>query len=117
MEWIPNTSQLFQFNKLIQQNPECKFKIGLDSCMVNQTRKFGKFSTFQEMSIDTCESGRMSVYVTPNMRLVPCSFADHRRHGVSLRDKSIEDVWNNSSPFRQCRYRLKLHPDICPYEY
>jgi len=116
LHWIPKTSQLLQFSNLLRK-PKCKFKVGLDSCMVNKTKKFVKFSPLQKMSIDTCESGRMSVYVTPDMKLVPCSFADHEKYGTSIRDKSIEEVWNNSSPFIICRRQLRKYSDICPYEF
>jgi len=116
LHWIPKTSQIFRLSNLLRE-PHCRFKVGLDSCMVNKTKKFAKFSSFQEMSIDTCEAGRMSTYITPDMKLVPCSFADHERFGISLKNNSIENAWNNSVPFQSCRYRLKLHPDICPYEY
>lgn len=112
--WVPKISQIRQFSKLIKE-PKCKFKVGLDSCMVNKVKKFAKFSPQQEMSIDTCESGRMSVYITPDMRLVPCSFANYKQQSVSLEHKSIEDVWNRSDPFVRCRYLLKQYPDMCPY--
>ena len=111
--WIPKVSQLHQFSKLIKE-PKCKFKVGLDSCLVCKIIKYNNFSPEQKMAIDTCESGRMSVYITPDMKLVPCSFADYDTYGVSIRDKSIKEVWDNSQPFIQFRDKLEKDPEECP---
>ena len=113
LQWTPKAHQLYQFSKLIK-DPKCKFKVGLDSCLVCKIIKYANFSPIQKMAIDTCESGRMSVYVTPDMKLVPCSFADHDSYGVSIKDEPIKEVWESSEPFIQFRESLKKNPEQCP---
>jgi len=86
----------------------------MDSCMICKLENCINFTPQEKMSIDTCESARMSVYVTPDMRLVPCSFANHDEFGESIRDKTIYEVWNNSETFRLFRKHLEINPSRCP---
>ena len=113
IDWIPSKKQLRIFANKIKF-PKSKIKIGLDSCLVNCIKEFVEFSPIEEMSIDTCESGRMSVYITPDMKLVPCSFADHNEYGVKLHNNTIENVWNNGRPFKKFREILKEKSNCCP---
>ena len=84
------------------------FKVGLDSCSVPGAIHFCK-SILPE-SLDTCEGGRFSCYIGADMVMVPCSFDQERQYAVSLRDKSIEAVWN-SETFNAFRSHLQL---TCP---
>ena len=111
--WVPSFPMFKEFAANIK-NDKSKFKIGMDSCLINYVASIANFSDIEMMSMDCCESSRMSVYITPDMRLVPCSFADHDEYGVSLRGKTIYDVWNNSETFRLFRNILKIQPDRCP---
>ena len=111
---IPTPMQIEAFaNKVFNSN--CEFKIGMDSCLVNHVLKYFNPTEIQKMSIDTCESSRMSVYVSPSMQLIPCSFANHSEWGVQInRKKDIEYIWNRSMKFKQFRSRLKKNPSCCP---
>lgn len=70
------------------------FKIGFDSCTVpGLIRHTGNI---EPTSIDTCEGGRWSAYVTPDMYLLPCSFDNQKmKWAVSLADCTIEEAWNS----------------------
>jgi radical SAM protein with 4Fe4S-binding SPASM domain len=47
-------------------------------------------------SLDTCEAARWSAYVTPDMKLLPCSFDNQgERWAVDLRNYTIEEAWNS----------------------
>lgn len=48
-------------------------------------------------SFDTCEGGRFSCYIGPDMIMLPCSFDQDRRYEVSLMDMTIEEAWNSKS--------------------
>lgn len=111
--WVPSYPMFKEFSANLK-NQNLKFKIGMDSCMINHVASVANFSEVEQMAIDFCESSRMSVYITPDMRLVPCSFADHDEYGESIRDKTIYEVWNNSESFRLFRKKLEIKPDRCP---
>jgi len=91
------------------------FKLGMDSCMVNRLKKVNRIRKQDEMFVDTCEGARYSVYVSPDMKLVPCSFGNHDEDGVSLRGKNIKKVWD-SERFDIFRKILEKDPAHCPFE-
>ena len=92
------------------------FKLGMDSCLVNKIKKSGVHLTKrEEESMDTCEGARMSVYISPDMRMIPCSFGGSE-HGISLYGRSIKEVWNNGESFLRFREKLVLNPASCPFE-
>lgn len=84
------------------------FKVGMDSCNVPGAINFCK--RVMPESLDTCEGGRYSCYISSDMLMVPCSFDQRKRYGVSLREMSIEEAWN-SAPFEQFRGHMRR---ACP---
>jgi len=96
--------------------PKSKFKIGMDSCLVNHVINLSTPTKLQMMSIDTCEGARMSAYITPDMKLMPCSFANKDLWAVPIRDKGLKSIWDNSRQFKAFRRMLKKEPDKCPLE-
>ena len=68
------------------------FKIGMDSCCVPGLINFCK--NYVPEAIDTCEGGRFSCYISPDMYLLPCSFDQNKRYAVSLHEMTIEEAWN-----------------------
>ena len=84
------------------------FKVGMDSCNVPGAINFCK-SILPE-SLDTCEGGRYSCYIGADMTMVPCSFDQHKKYVVSLREKTIKEAWN-SEPFEQFRNKMR---GACP---
>jgi len=79
-------------------------QIGIDSCNAPGIVNFCKKVMLE--AIDTCEGGRYSCYITPDMYLLPCSFDQERKYAVSLRENTIEEAWN-SKPFNDFRSILK----------
>ena len=84
------------------------FKVGMDSCSVPGAIHFCKHIMTE--SLDTCEGGRFSCYIGPDMIMVPCSFDQRKRYEVSLRGITIEDAWNSTS-FEAFRKHLR---EACP---
>ena len=84
------------------------YKVGMDSCNVPGAIRFCR--RVLPESLDTCEGGRFSCYIGPDMIMVPCSFDQDRKYEVSLRDCSIEEAWN-SEPFEQFRDHMR---GACP---
>lgn len=84
-------------------------KIGFDSCTVPALLRFE--NELDTACLDTCEGARWSAYVSPDMRLMPCSFdSDRMRWAVSLRENTVEEAWH-SKEFDDFRRRLA---NACP---
>lgn len=94
------------------------WKTGMDSCNVPGALRFAK--NILPESLDTCEGGRFSCYIGPDMIMVPCSFDQARKYKVALRADdgegavlcSIEEAWN-SKPFESFRDRMRFSCPSC----
>ena len=84
------------------------FKVGMDSCHVPGAVNF--CGNIHPASLDTCEGGRFSCYISADMQMTPCSFDQERKYEVSLRTYTIEEAWN-SLEFEKFRNRMK---GACP---
>jgi MoaA/NifB/PqqE/SkfB family radical SAM enzyme len=105
------TSERFQ---ALRQCRGVNYSLGADSCLINKVMKSGTELTQEQIeSIDTCEGGRMSVYITNDLKLVPCSFGNHSE-GISLLNTSIKNAWNTEL-FQKFRERLLNDRCSCPY--
>ena len=102
------------FQKLIKVISQLKlpYKIGFDSCtvpaLVNHPGNIGM------ESLDTCEGARWSAYISPDMKMMPCSFDNQeQKWAVDLRHFSIMEAWN-SNEFENFRSRLRSACPGCP---
>lgn len=84
------------------------YKTGMDSCNVPGAIHYCK-NVLPE-SLDTCEGGRFSCYISADMYMTPCSFDQEKKYYVPLRGSSIEEAWN-SEPFEAFRNRMR---SACP---
>ena len=85
-------------------------KIGFDSCTVPAIIS-QKPDGIDYDSLDTCEGGRWSAYITADMKMLPCSFDNQaQRWAVDLKKHSIEDAWN-STQFDSFRRHFRVS---CP---
>ncbi len=84
------------------------FKVGMDSCNVPGAIHYCR--NVVPESLDTCEGGRFSCYIGPDMIMVPCSFDQNRQYEIPLKEISIEDAWN-SAPFEAFRNHMR---NSCP---
>ena len=49
-------------------------------------------------SVDTCEGARWSAYISPDMKMMPCSFDNQeQRWAVDLRRYSIAEAWRSDA--------------------
>ena len=88
------------------------FQIGFDSCTIPGLLSFTK--NIDPNSIDTCEAARWSMYITPDMYALPCSFDNQdMRYAVKLEQSDInciEHAWE-STEFNEIREKFKQR---CP---
>lgn len=103
-----NDKKLNEFFRLAQEK-RFPFKLGFDSCSVPGILNYMK--CVDRDTIDTCEGGRWSAYISSDMKMMPCSFDNQEaRWGVDLRHSTIEQAWN-SSEFDSFREHFK---GACP---
>jgi len=112
---IPSDEQIKLFIKKIRE-PKVSFKLGMDSCLVNKLATLDNLTKDEEIFLDTCEASRASMYITPDLKAVPCSFADYNTNGVQItKENTIKEIWANSEPFNRCRGLLNECKTKCPY--
>lgn len=88
---------------------ETDFKIGFDSCSIPAILNLT--GNIDHASIDTCEGGRWSMYVTANMKALPCSFDNQTlRWAYDITNDTIQNAWN-SPQFEDFRNRFR---NACP---
>ena len=85
------------------------FKIGFDSCtcpgIINNTKHINLDS------IDYCEGGRFSMYISADMNAMPCSFGNQDpKWYVNLREHTIQEAWDGEV-FERFRNSLR---NSCP---
>ena len=72
------------------------YRIGFDSCTVPAL--ISHLDAIDPDSLDTCEGGRWSAYITSDMKMLPCSFDNQaQRWAVDLKESSIQDAWNSDA--------------------
>lgn len=112
--WQPTHIQMTTFSQQVFK-PKATCKIGMDSCLINHVINYATPTEAQRMSIDTCEGARMSAYITPDMKMMPCSFADKVKWAIPInRKNTIDHIWNKSKGFVAFRKALTAYNDRCP---
>ncbi len=88
------------------------WKIGFDSCSVPALLSFTK--SIAPESLDTCEGARWSAYITPDMKMLPCSFDNAAmRWAVDLRTHTVQEAWD-SPAFQDFRRHFQTSCPDCP---
>ena len=105
-----NDPRIKEFFELIDQN-KLPYMVGFDSCSIPGILNFTK--NIDYMSIDTCEGARFSMYISPDMKALPCSFDQEERWAFDLNGGTIQDAWE-SPQFEEFRNHLALSCPNCP---
>lgn len=95
----------------IVDSDESGYKIGFDSCTIPALIN-GACNINME-GLDTCEGARWSAYISPDMKMMPCSFDNQdMRWAVDIREHTIEEAWK-SREFEDFRNLLKSACSNC----
>lgn len=87
------------------------FKIGFDSCTVPALINFTK--NINEDSFDTCEGGRWSMYITSDMKALPCSFDNQElKWAYDISNDTIQNAWD-SAQFEEFRNHFRKSCPSC----
>ena len=100
---LKHSSLLKRFFKLIDERKHT-FKVGFDSCMVSGIVQY--MNNINLTSLESCDAGRFSAYISEDLKMYPCSFMMEHYRGESLREKSFMEIWNNSHSFNKTRDSL-----------
>lgn len=99
----PNDPRVEEFLGLLTKKGNYNF--GVDSCTIPGLINFG--TDFDINSLDTCEAGRFSAYISAEMKMMPCSFDTFGIYEVDLRKLTIQNAYD-SQTFEDFRNKL-LH--------
>lgn len=103
----PRVKEFFE----LVDNGKFDFQIGFDSCSIPGIVNFTK--NIDRVSIDTCEGSRYSMYITSDMKALPCSFDNQdMRWAYDISEDSIQNAWN-SKQFGDFRNHLKFSCSGC----
>lgn len=84
---------------------EFNFQIGFDSCTIPGVINFTR--NINADTYDTCEGGRWSMYITSDMKALPCSFDNQEmRWAYDISNDTIQNAWN-SEQFEEFRSHFK----------
>lgn len=97
------------FFELFNEDKYCNLA-GFDSCCVPGIVNFAPNVHLD--SIDTCEGARYSAYITPDMKMTPCSFDQTLKWQVDLSTHTIEEAWK-APPFNRFRSILSTSCPTC----
>jgi radical SAM protein with 4Fe4S-binding SPASM domain len=93
--------EIERFFSLINQNH--KFKIGFDSCSISG---IAKFLNVNPVSIENCEAGRFSMYISEDMKMYPCSFMVDKLEGIEIQESNIQDSWRLGKSLQDIRTKI-----------
>lgn len=103
-----NDPRVAEFFKLVD-TMNFDFKVGFDSCSIPAVLNYTTNIDFD--SVDTCEGGRWSMYITSDMKALPCSFDNQElRWAYDISSDTILNAWN-SEPFEDFRNHFRT---ACP---
>jgi len=89
------------------------FKIGFDSCSVSGIVSYTKANP---NTIEACDAGRFSMFISEDMKAYPCSFYISSDSGVPITDRdSFFAAWQTSELFQAARTYFRSYDCDCKY--
>lgn len=103
----PRVKRFFE----IVDNQKFNFKIGFDSCSIPAVLNLTQ--NISRESIDTCEGARWSMYITSDMKALPCSFDNQEmRWAYDISNDTIQNAWD-SPQFEDFRNHFRTSCPDC----
>jgi radical SAM protein with 4Fe4S-binding SPASM domain len=91
----PKVKEFYKTIDDLMKEKDLNFQIGFDSCnvpgIINLTNNINR------ASIDTCEGGRWSMYITADLIATPCSFDQKQKWGYDISNDTIENAWKSDT--------------------
>jgi radical SAM protein with 4Fe4S-binding SPASM domain len=77
--------------------PDLPIRVGFDTCTITGLARLGNAD---KISLEGCDAGRFSLFVSERMEVYPCSFmVETGLPGVPLRGTSMLDIWQTHPAF------------------
>ena len=97
-----------EISELIEELLQFKrCQIGFDSCMISHL--VGKENIINLCSIDYCEAGRFSAFISETGEMYPCSFmCGVGRRGNNIMDEDIVEIWRNAQNCLDIRNNIRM---------
>ena len=107
----PKVQEFFILVDKAMKEKTISFKIGFDSCSIPGILNFT--SNIDHKSIDSCEGGRFSMYITSDMKALPCSFDNQdEKWAIDISNKTIKEAWD-SERFEDFRNHFRNSCSSC----
>jgi radical SAM protein with 4Fe4S-binding SPASM domain len=82
---------------------EHTFKVGFDTCTITGLARLGNA---HGISLEGCDAGRFSLFVSERMEVYPCSFmVEAGYRGIPLQGTSLQEIWQTHPMFQTIRER------------
>lgn len=102
---LRDNKDMTDFLNAVREHRGCK--LGFDSCMISYLTKLGE--DLASETVDFCEAGRFSAFISEKGVLYPCSFMnDTCCAGINLAQTTLEQGWRQSVCFQQIREQLSV---------
>ncbi len=97
---LNKSSRLREFFTLATSDRR-NFRVGFDTCTITGLARLG---SAPEVSLEGCDAGRFSLFVSEKLEVYPCSFmVEAGYRGISLRNSSLLEIWSSHPDFRGIR--------------
>jgi radical SAM protein with 4Fe4S-binding SPASM domain len=94
------SSQLQEFFRLAT-SVRHRWRIGFDTCTITGLARFGDAC---DVSLEGCDAGRFSLFVSEDLKVYPCSFmVEAGYEGVPLRGTTLREIWQRHPSFEVIR--------------
>lgn len=101
---------LYDFLEKVLAYDKCK--IGFDSCMISHLSYH--MDRIDSRSVDYCEAGRFSAFISETGEMYPCSFmCGAGAKGSSILNGGLEKVWETSDAFVNIRRKIMQRDAEC----
>ena len=103
---LQDNKDMVDFLNTVREHRGCK--LGFDSCMISYLTKLEK--ELAPETVDFCEAGRFSAFISEKGVLYPCSFMSDTDEnvGIDLAQITLEQGWRHGAIFQQIRDRLSV---------
>ena len=93
----PRVGEFFE----LATNGQAPFRVGFDTCTITGLARLGRAS---KVSLEGCDAGRFSLFVSEDLRVFPCSFmVEAGYEGVPLEGRTLLDIWKEDPSFKTIR--------------
>jgi radical SAM protein with 4Fe4S-binding SPASM domain len=79
------------------------YRVGFDTCTITGLARFGEGLP---ISIEGCDAGRFSMFISEKMEAYPCSFMVEAGYkGIPLKGNSLKNIWTENPSFQRIRHQ------------